>query len=320
MASCGRLLQQRVRSIIHLLVRPLADPFGFIQGQKTNSIGVFNGTQWTPLTPTQLAALINALIDHGLLLGLPDDDHTQYALLAGRSGGQVLKGGTAAGNSLTLVATSGAGAGSEAIILAVGNDGATIVAIVTSALLAVTGGITATTFIEATTTINAGTGYRVAGGAASGNVLRGNGTNFVSSTLSPSDLVGGAWTAVGYTAGDYTADTGTWTVDSGDLIAFSYVLIGKTMHISWVIATSSNSSAAATRMEILIPGGKSANRRVVGHGLVSENGTDFNANVQVIPSISATKILIFKNAGASLTYAANTNVLTILGSITLETT
>lgn len=46
--------------------------------------------------------------DHGNLAGLTDDDHTQYALLAGRSGGQTLIGGTAASNDLTLQATSNA--------------------------------------------------------------------------------------------------------------------------------------------------------------------------------------------------------------------
>ena len=48
----------------------------------------------------------NALLDHGALLGLSDDDHTQYALLAGRSGGQTLIGGTASGNDLTLQSTA----------------------------------------------------------------------------------------------------------------------------------------------------------------------------------------------------------------------
>lgn len=48
-----------------------------------------------------------ATIDHGSELGgLSDDDHTQYALLAGRSGGQTLIGGTAASNNLTLQSTS----------------------------------------------------------------------------------------------------------------------------------------------------------------------------------------------------------------------
>lgn len=45
-------------------------------------------------------------IDHGGLGGLADDDHTQYALLAGRSGGQILTGGTAPGDHLTLQSTS----------------------------------------------------------------------------------------------------------------------------------------------------------------------------------------------------------------------
>lgn len=53
-------------------------------------------------------ATLNAALDHGLLAGLADDDHTQYALLAGRSGGQVLKGGTASGDDLTLWSTNNA--------------------------------------------------------------------------------------------------------------------------------------------------------------------------------------------------------------------
>lgn|SRR3990167_242729 len=46
--------------------------------------------------------------DHGLLDGLTDDDHTQYALLDGRSGGQTLIGGTLASNDLTLQSTTDA--------------------------------------------------------------------------------------------------------------------------------------------------------------------------------------------------------------------
>lgn len=46
--------------------------------------------------------------DHGSGNGLADDDHAQYALLAGRSGGQTLIGGTASGDDLTLKSTSNA--------------------------------------------------------------------------------------------------------------------------------------------------------------------------------------------------------------------
>lgn len=44
--------------------------------------------------------------DHGNLVGLGDDDHSQYALLAGRAGGQALTGGTAIGNTLDLRGSS----------------------------------------------------------------------------------------------------------------------------------------------------------------------------------------------------------------------
>jgi hypothetical protein len=53
------------------------------------------------------------ILDHGLALAgsLLDDDHTQYALLAGRSGGQVLIGGTGASEELALRGTSNANLG-----------------------------------------------------------------------------------------------------------------------------------------------------------------------------------------------------------------
>jgi len=44
--------------------------------------------------------------DHGLLTGLADDDHAQYALLAGRAAGQTLRGGSAASEHLTLQSTA----------------------------------------------------------------------------------------------------------------------------------------------------------------------------------------------------------------------
>ena len=54
-----------------------------------------------------------ASVDHNSLTNLAIGDvHTQYALLAGRSGGQTLTGGTASGGNLTLQSTSNSTKGS----------------------------------------------------------------------------------------------------------------------------------------------------------------------------------------------------------------
>lgn len=52
-----------------------------------------------------------AAIDHGVIGGLGDDDHLQYLLLAGRAGGQVAFGGTAATERLTLRGSTNADLG-----------------------------------------------------------------------------------------------------------------------------------------------------------------------------------------------------------------
>lgn len=74
---------------------------GIESGAEVNNISDANATDLTDGGATTLHKH-----DHGTLDGLSDDDHSQYALLAGRSGGQTLIGGTASGNNLTLQSTS----------------------------------------------------------------------------------------------------------------------------------------------------------------------------------------------------------------------
>jgi hypothetical protein len=61
---------------------------------------------WDNATSRFLPSAPDTEIDHGTIAGLLDDDHTQYALLAGRSGGQTLIGGTDANDNLVLDSTS----------------------------------------------------------------------------------------------------------------------------------------------------------------------------------------------------------------------
>jgi hypothetical protein len=64
----------------------------------------------------------------------------------------------------------------------------------------------------------------------------------------------GSLIAVAYTAGDFTADTSTWTVDAGDLLGFKYYLKGNELTVS-VVITNSSVGAGNLRLFVLIPAG-----------------------------------------------------------------
>lgn len=85
-----------------------AGPNNITTSTTTNLTGYLygNGSTITAITS----------IDHGTLSGLSDDDHMQYALLAGRALGQTLKGGTASGGHLTLQSTANATRGEVRIV------------------------------------------------------------------------------------------------------------------------------------------------------------------------------------------------------------
>lgn len=80
----------------------------FRDAARTLAVQAGDALFWDAVSGTWLASAPDSEIDHGTLSGLADDDHTQYALLAGRSGGQTLNGDTAASGSLVLDSTANA--------------------------------------------------------------------------------------------------------------------------------------------------------------------------------------------------------------------
>lgn len=78
-----------------------------------NKMYIYNGSQWV---------LFDTLTRHGETQGLDQDDHIQYQLLAGRTGGQIIHGGIEANDDLTIFSTSNATRGN--IILA--SDGGNV--------------------------------------------------------------------------------------------------------------------------------------------------------------------------------------------------
>ena len=85
---------------------------------KTLTTPTISATGFTNAQHAHTGASSGGQLDHGAALtGLTDDDHTQYALLAGRSGGSTLYGGTAANEDLTLHGTSNATRTSSHVLL-----------------------------------------------------------------------------------------------------------------------------------------------------------------------------------------------------------
>ena len=80
----------------------------------------------------------------------------------------------------------------------------------------------------------------------------------------------GYWIAVAHSAGNFTASTGSWTVDSGDQLVYRYTLIGKTMILSWSIANSDVSAGSVLRLAI--PGSFTAAQTINGVHEARDNG------------------------------------------------
>jgi hypothetical protein len=78
-------------------------------GGDDSSDGFLPGSLWlnTSASPHRLWVCLDATLDNAVWKEVAFDPAT-YALLAGRAGGQVLKGGTAAGENLTLASTANA--------------------------------------------------------------------------------------------------------------------------------------------------------------------------------------------------------------------
>ncbi len=64
----------------------------------------------------------------------------------------------------------------------------------------------------------------------------------------------GEWTSVTYSAANFTASAGTWTVDSADQSVFTYMQIGKTMWVDFIILGTDVSNAGVS-LRITVPGG-----------------------------------------------------------------
>lgn len=117
----------------------------------------------------------------------------------------------------------------------------------------------------------------------------------------------GAWISPSYSAGNFTASSGTWTVDSGDINAYSYRLVGRTLHVNFN-AAATDVSATPVSLQVAIPGGFTNTKACSFFCRVGDAGT-FSAGYAVIVAAS-TNVLCRKidASGFTTTAADNTSI------------
>lgn len=146
--------------------------------------------------------------------------------------------------------------------------------------------------------VNATTGYRVANAAATGNVLRGNGTTFVSSTLADTDLSGTAWSA--YTP---TVTSNTGTITTLGAVSGRSKTIGKTVFFQ-VVANITTNGTGATYLNFTLPSTPSGfdffavgqdlgiGPMVIGHVVASSANMAVTLTTGAYPAVNGSRIIL----------------------------
>lgn len=125
----------------------------------------------------------------------------------------------------------------------------------------------------------------------------------------------GEWINVTFSAGNFTGNGSmTWTLASGDQTTLKYTLIGKTMIVSFVLATTTVGGTPNTSLRIAIPGGFTAAVAMSAPCEVSDNGTSTRSMADV--AAGGSNIVITKAAGGN--WSASTDNTAVRGQIAFE--
>lgn len=264
------------------------------------------------ITLTNITQITNR--DHGSLTGLTDDDHSIYALLAGRAGGQTLTGGTAATDDLIFKTTSGTGASGADMIFTTGTNGGT-----TAMTIAYDGNITVGANKNLTLS-GAGKAYlpKIAIERVS-NVASGISWYNSASYSSWSEYMGPAGTASQGPSGTVTAPSGTyvtswalrsfiesnanygWTWESGASNTTTPAIVAELSSNNGNFKTTGGVYATGLTSTSLTAGGLVKAASSTGTLSIATAGTDYIAG----GTGSNTQIAYFTNTGTLAGSSAN---------------
>lgn len=119
----------------------------------------------------------------------------------------------------------------------------------------------------------------------------------------------GEWSSVPFNAGNFSGNGSmTWTLTSGNQVAFSYTLVGKTLFVSGYFNQTSVGGTLNTDLRVTIPGGFTANATIIGIARINDNGAGFAAGVVYVIA-GATTINFQRMDSANWANATNTTVI-----------
>lgn len=131
--------------------------------------------------------------------------------------------------------------------------------------------------------------------------------------------VGLTWVKVPFAAGNFTASSGNWTVDSSDQVELSYALVGNTMILSFTIIDTDVSATPLT-LRIRIPGGYRARAgNIQNFCRVSDAGGAYAVGVVAADGSVSDQVLIYKDVTTTANYTSTSGDNTdVIGQIAFE--
>lgn len=127
--------------------------------------------------------------------------------------------------------------------------------------------------------------------------------------------IGGTWYSQPFSASNFTTDgTGTWTVDSGDIVSNKYNIIGKTFFWNLVLQTSTFASG------VIFPRVTIPNSKIIG-GIFSQratisDGTNFYSDV-IVNGVAGNNYVELRRMNSS-SFSDAANLVEVAFSLTFE--
>lgn len=141
-----------------------------------------------------------------------------------------------------------------------------------------------------------------------------DGTNWVELARSGAGVA--TWTTPAYSAGNFTASSGSWGVDSGDVTTYAYLYDASThtMTLAFIIQAT-DVTATPTNLRIAIPLSKVATKQMesLGYG---QDASSTNEVVRLEILAAGTYVSVYRLSGTWSTTASDNT--TVVGQITFQ--